>query len=86
MDATIEVIHWAWPEVIKRWPPSLRANYITGGAQLSAELEMVNTCVVFGCKHQGSKGGISFYSIPAVIHSQGDKTRQLSLQRRHAWL
>ena len=36
-------MHWAWPKVIKRWPPSLRANYITGDGEHTAIIIMIFT-------------------------------------------
>lgn len=48
---------------------------------------MVNTCCVVGCsKRSGRDVGVSFYSIPAIIENQGDRTKDLSLERRQAWI
>ena len=30
--------------------------------------------------------GVSFYSLPPVVHNQGDKTQEILLKRRHAWI
>ena len=47
---------------------------------------MVKVCVVSGCSNRQKKGGVSFFSIPGVIESQGAKTKELSSQRRTLWL
>ena len=48
---------------------------------------MVHSCCVFKCtKRRGRDEGVSFFSIPAVIESQGTKTKELSLKRRQAWI
>uniref|UniRef100_A0A8C5GX67 Uncharacterized LOC114473450 n=1 Tax=Gouania willdenowi TaxID=441366 RepID=A0A8C5GX67_GOUWI len=48
---------------------------------------MVNFCAVFGCSNT-AKPGVqkSFFRIPAVITTQGEKTEELSRERRKAWI
>lgn len=51
---------------------------------------MVHCCVA-GCnntykKSKRTSAGIRFFSIPAVITNQCDKTRELSEERRRIWL
>ena len=48
--------------------------------------KMVKVCVVSGCSNRQKKGGVSFFSIPGVIESQGAKTKELSSRRRTLWL
>lgn len=47
---------------------------------------MVNFCGVFGCGNRGDRDKKSFYRLPAVITSQGEKTFELSQKRRDTWL
>ena len=48
---------------------------------------MGKTCCVYGCTKRGGRDrGVSFFSVPAVIHNQGDKTREVSFKRRQAWV
>ena len=45
-------------------------------------------CFVNGCnnRYAGKGSAISFYSFPAIISNQGDKTAQFSTERRQAWI
>ena len=44
-------------------------------------------CCVKGCNNKSVHGGgISYYSIPAVITYQGTRTEELSRKRRAAWI
>ena len=48
---------------------------------------MVFTCCVVNCYNRsGREKGVSFFSIPAVVEHQGDKTKELSMKRRHEWI
>ncbi|XP_046576908.1 THAP domain-containing protein 1-like [Haliotis rubra] len=47
---------------------------------------MVNCCSVRGCSNRSNRDGKSYHSIPAVIVNQGDRTRELSEQRRAQWI
>ncbi|XP_046360599.2 peroxynitrite isomerase THAP4-like [Haliotis rufescens] len=47
---------------------------------------MVNCCSVRGCSNRSNRDGKSYHSIPAVIINQGDRTRELSEQRRAQWI
>ena len=48
---------------------------------------MVNICCVVGCSKRGGRDeGVSFYSIPAIIENQGERTKELSLKRWQSWI
>ncbi len=48
---------------------------------------MVHSCCVVGChKRRGRDKGVSFFVIPAIIYNQGEKTKELSSNRRSAWI
>lgn len=48
---------------------------------------MVFTCCVVNCYNRsGREKGVSFFSIPAVVEHQGEKTKELSMKRRHEWI
>ena len=48
---------------------------------------MVKSCSVVHCTNrQGRDEGVSFHSIPAIIEHQGEKTKELSVRKRQAWL
>lgn len=48
---------------------------------------MVLFCRVLGCHNRGSRGNDrSFYRLPAVVTGQGEKTQELSEERRRLWL
>ena len=49
--------------------------------------KMVFTCCVVNCYNRsGREKGVSFFSIPAVVEHQGDRTKELSMKRRHEWI
>ena len=43
-------------------------------------------CVVIGCNNRQKAGGISFFAIPSVVEHQGTQAKQVSQERRTAWL
>ncbi|XP_033727696.1 uncharacterized protein LOC117317023 [Pecten maximus] len=47
---------------------------------------MVNYCAMIGCNNTGGRDRVSFFRLPAVITSQGEKTHGLSEKRRRLWL
>ncbi|XP_013393256.1 uncharacterized protein LOC106160983 [Lingula anatina] len=47
---------------------------------------MVNFCAFIGCSSRGGRDKKSFYRLPAVRQSEGEKTRELSTKRRAKWL
>ena len=48
---------------------------------------MVNTCCVVGCTKRGGRDeGVSFYSAPAIVENQGERTKELSLNWRQSWI
>ncbi|XP_069128215.1 uncharacterized protein [Argopecten irradians] len=47
---------------------------------------MVNYCAMIGCNNTGGRDKVSFFRLPAVITSQGEKTQELTEKRRTLWL
>jgi len=47
---------------------------------------MGKTCCVIGCFNRGGRDKVSFFQFPAVIHNQGETTKQLSSRRRDLWI
>ena len=48
---------------------------------------MVRACCVKDCSSRSDHDkGLSFFSIPAVIQHQGQRTKELSARRRIAWI
>ncbi|XP_034023901.1 zinc finger and SCAN domain-containing protein 21-like [Thalassophryne amazonica] len=49
---------------------------------------MVNSCVVLGCTNRvnAENKSVRFYDIPRVITHQGERTMELSSERRQLWL
>ena len=44
-------------------------------------------CCVKGCNNKSvNGGGISYFSIPAVIKHQGSRTEEVSCKRRETWI
>ena len=51
-----------------------------------SDLAMVNFCAIVGCTNRGMRDKKSFYHLPAIILKEGEKTRELSENRRRCWL
>ena len=49
---------------------------------------MVNTCVVYGCTHRSTYGDsdLKFFDIPKIVKHQGNRTEELTTERRRLWL
>ena len=48
---------------------------------------MVHTCVVHGCRSRSDDPVMrKFFTIPAVRVTEGDRTKELSKQRRMLWI
>ena len=48
---------------------------------------MVNYCRVNGCHNRSDRDSDkSFYRLPEIIKNQGEKTEELSEERRRLWL
>ncbi|XP_069114764.1 uncharacterized protein [Argopecten irradians] len=47
---------------------------------------MVNFCAIIGCSNNAKKSAVSFYRLPAVITTQGERTLELSEKKRQTWL
>jgi hypothetical protein len=49
---------------------------------------MVNTCVVYGCTHLSTDGDsdLKFFDIPKIVKHQGNRTEELTTERRRLWL
>jgi hypothetical protein len=47
---------------------------------------MPSTCFVNGCSSRADRDKQSFYSFPAIIKHQGEKTLDLSSRRRREWI
>ena len=47
---------------------------------------MVLCCFVSGCTNYGYRKGISYHRFPAILEHQGEKSRQLSIERRRRWI
>ena len=44
-------------------------------------------CCVFGCGKRSERDkNVRFFGVPKVITHQGEKTRQISFERREKWL
>ena len=48
---------------------------------------MVNTCVVYGCTHRSTDGdsNLKFFDIPKIVKHQGNRTEELTTERRRLW-
>jgi hypothetical protein len=49
---------------------------------------MVNTCVVYGCTNRSTDGHseLKFFDIPKIVKHQGNRTEELTTERRRLWL
>ena len=48
---------------------------------------MVVTCCIVGCsKRRGRDKGVTFHSIPAIVQTQGERTKDLTSRRRLEWI
>ena len=48
---------------------------------------MVNYCRVLGCHNRSDReSGRQYYRLPEIITREGEKTQQLSSERRRLWL